>query len=379
MLIPGISAILVKELRGRMRGRRTFVILTIYLMLLAGLAWMLQQLTQNSIAMNQPCFDSRFGGTCGGTSALYLSPTIGRSIFVGLTLLLTLVVMVLSPAFTASAISGEREHQTLDLLAATPISSLAIVLGKLVSSLTWIFLLIVASIPVMALVFVFGGVGPEDLIRAYVVLFATAIGLGSVGLFFSALVRRSVAATGLTSVATLVFLIGTFVVWTFLAATAGADPSTGIQKRPSEAILYLNSFIAEADVACDASGGSDSLCSLMYSVLGYQDVNGLPGPVDKPGVGVIGGGGVLGSGGKGGFANANGGVTTGPNGATAPADATLATTTATRDRFWPKTVVSYLLLALVLTATAVQSVTPTRRWRPGIPARLRARPRRTPA
>jgi len=47
----------------------------------------------------------------------------------------------------------------LDLLITTPISSLAIVLGKLLSALSWILLLLLASIPVTALVFTFGGVG----------------------------------------------------------------------------------------------------------------------------------------------------------------------------------------------------------------------------
>src|SRR4029079_10967376 len=105
------------------------------------------------------------------------------------------------------AISSEREHQTLDLLAVTPISSLAIVLGKLFSALAWVFVLILASIPITALVFVFGGVAPDDVIRGYAVLFATVIGLGSVGIFFSALTRRTGASTGLTFVTTLALVI----------------------------------------------------------------------------------------------------------------------------------------------------------------------------
>ena len=38
----GVGAVGVKELRGRMRGRRAFVILTIYLLLLGGFAWMVE-------------------------------------------------------------------------------------------------------------------------------------------------------------------------------------------------------------------------------------------------------------------------------------------------------------------------------------------------
>ena len=46
------------------------------------------------------------------------------------------------------------------MLAATPITSLAIVIGKLLSALIYVWLLIAASIPLTAVVFVFGGVAP---------------------------------------------------------------------------------------------------------------------------------------------------------------------------------------------------------------------------
>ena len=160
----------------------------------------------------------------------YASASIGRGIFIGLMLLQTLMIAVLAPAATAGAISSEREHQTLDLLAVTPISSLAIVLGKLVSALAWLFVLILASIPVTALVFVFGGVAPDDVLRGYIVLFATVIGLGSVGIFFSTLTRRTGASTGLTFVATLALVVGSLFLWVFLTSTAEIG-----QQRPPPA------------------------------------------------------------------------------------------------------------------------------------------------
>ena len=58
--------------------------------------------------------------------------------------------------------------------------------------------------PADGLVFVFGGVGPEDLLRAYVLLFALAFGMGAIGLFISALVKRTQTATVLTFVVVLV-------------------------------------------------------------------------------------------------------------------------------------------------------------------------------
>src|SRR5689334_14323529 len=185
------------------------------------------------------------GGGFGGQST-YASAAVGRGIFIGLMMLQTLIVAVLAPAATAGAISSEREHQTLDLLAVTPISSLAIVLGKLLSALVWLFILILASIPVTGLVFVFGGVAPDDMLRAYVVLFATVIGLGSVGIFFSTLTRRTGASTGLTFVATLAVIVGSVFLWIFLSNTSEVT-STGLRRQPPEALLYLNPFVAQAD------------------------------------------------------------------------------------------------------------------------------------
>ena len=167
--MPGITAIGVKELRGRMRGRRAFISVTIYVLIVAGFAWMVGGILENS-ARQQFAFDPTFQ-----------SASIGRGVFVALMLLQTLMISVLAPASTAGTISGERERQTLDLLAVTPISSVAIVVGKLLSSLTWVFTLILASIPVSALVFVYGGVAPDDLVRGYLLLFITAIAFGALG------------------------------------------------------------------------------------------------------------------------------------------------------------------------------------------------------
>ena len=343
-LMPGVTAIVVKDLRGRMRGRRAFVILTIYLLLLAGFGWMVERLTESTVNVNA-CLG------CGG-QATFASATVGRGVFVGLLFLQTLIVAVLAPASTAGSISGEREHQTLELLAVTPISSLAIVLGKLLSALAWVFVLILASIPITGLVFIFGGVAPDDLVRGYVILLATAIGLGSVGLFFSALLKRTGASTGLTFVVTIAISIGSLFIWAYSAGTSYRD--NGIPQAPPEAILYLNPFVAQADVACGTESGFGFWCTTIGTITGGTDS--LIGNDTRGGGKVtgpnLGGGGVL---------------TDVPPDAPNP----FGQIDSLRDRFWPKTVISFLVLALVLTLASVQVVTPTRRWRPAIGPALR--------
>jgi ABC-type transport system involved in multi-copper enzyme maturation permease subunit len=372
-LTSGIVAIIVKELRGRMRGRRAFIIVTLYVLLLAVFGWMLQQITEAQVA-NRSSY---------GIDSTYASAQVGRGIFVGLLLAQTLMVAVLAPAATASAISGEREHQTLDLLAVTPISSLAIVMGKLLSALAWVFVLVVASIPVTALVFVFGGVAPDDVVRGYAVLFATVIGLGSVGLFFSALTRRTGASTGLTFVATIALTIGSYYVFGFMSSTAEFGP-TGLRKPAPEAILYLNPFVAQVDVACGTEdGGFGNACTFMSAVLaptdqflpppGIKPVEPIPGIRDgvEPDFPVNVEGGVIGF-------DRRGGVVIGGGEAEQAVGIGLVADSF-RDRFWPKTVISFLLLAVILTIASIQFVTPTRRWRPSLPGPVRRLVRRRSA
>ena len=370
-ITSGISAIMVKELRGRMRGRRAFVILTLHVLLLAAFAWMFERINEESIASM-----SSYGG-----QATYASASVGRGVFLGLLMLQTLMVAVLAPAATAAAISSEREHQTLELLTVTPISSLAIVLGKLLSALAWVFVLVLASIPVTALVFVFGGVAPDDVIRGYAVLFATVIGLGSIGIFFSALTRRTGASTGLSLVATLALTIGTFFLFVFLASTAPTD-FNGLRRQPPEAILYLNPFVAQADVACGTEdGGFGGTCSFMSSILGVNQQFPTDPTFPQPGIkGNLGGGvgvtaPVVNIGNLGPDAGARLPAMIGPNGNVVAGDvvANAALVDSFRDRFWPKTVISLLVLAAVLTLVSIQFVSPTRRWRPSLPGPVRRR------
>ena len=354
----GVSAIGVKELRGRMRGRRAFAIITIYLLLLGGFALMVEKLVEAN-------YSSGFGG-----QSAFAGAAIGQGVFAALLMLMTLQVAFLAPSSTSGSISLEREKQTLELLIATPISSLAIVVGKLLSALVYVFLLIAASIPLMAVVFVYGGVGPEDVLRGYVVLVATALGLGSFGLLCSSIVKRTTAATAITIFGVLAVTIGTVFVLGFWQAVGRFDangnrqPFLGIQ---APAVLgYLNPFIAQADVMCGTEtsfgggwcGAVNGLVPSNQGVIFTQDpvpVQPMPMPVPVfPGGkgGVIGNDVVALAGGGVGIVADQGGA---PN-QVQPFDVQ-------RDALWPKSVLTWLILSIVFLFLSVQAVSPTRRWR----------------
>ena len=367
----GISAIGAKELRGRMRGRRAFVALTFYLALLAGFSWMLEALQASAFQ------NSGFGG------ANYQSAQIGTGIFAGLLILQTLLILILAPAFTTGAISQEREKQTLDLLVTTPISSLSIVLGKLFSALAWAFLLVIASIPLTAIVFVFGGVGPEDLIRGYVVLLVEVLGLGCVGLFFSALLKRTLAATIATYAVVLAMTVGASFVYVFLSATGGVrtvampDGSTVEQaKLAPEGLLWFNPFVADLDVLCPTGTGTGGTCTIIAAIMGQPSagvtnrfVGGGNGGVIAPAVPVK----VLPDGSMvmpdGTVVNANGAP--GPGAIVQPVAAFDPNSGIVRDTYWPRSALGWLALSVILVLLSVNLVSPTRRWRPRIRGRGR--------
>jgi len=98
------------------------------------------------------------------------------------------LVLLTAPAVAAGSISGERERQTLDLLLVTKMSPLSIVLGKLASSLMYVMLLVVATLPIFAIAFYFGAVSVVQVAEVFAFVLVTACMAGSVSVFFSNLI-----------------------------------------------------------------------------------------------------------------------------------------------------------------------------------------------
>jgi hypothetical protein len=173
------NPVMLKELRGRMRGVRAFVVLSVYLGLMSGFAILLYLV-----------FNSFTRGT--GSAA---AGEVGRVLFMGIVGIELLLILFIAPAFTAGAITGERERQTYDLLQTTLLSNPSFVMGKLESALGYIVLLLLAAVPLQSIAFLFGGVSEIELFLSFVLLAVTAVALGTVGIFFSAVMPRTLTAS----------------------------------------------------------------------------------------------------------------------------------------------------------------------------------------
>ncbi len=135
----------------------------------------------------------------------------GLEAYVYISVLQFILILLVSPALTTGTIAGERERQTLDLLLCTRVGSVRIILGKMFSSVCFLTLLIFSSLPAMAVTSFFGGVSLADMFIMLLFLVVTALACSSIGIFCSAVFKRTVTATVVAYLAIFVLGVGTVV------------------------------------------------------------------------------------------------------------------------------------------------------------------------
>lgn len=257
---PRANPVLRRELRVRMRGRRAFVVLGVYLLLLGLVAYATEQVLVHADSSYQ-----------------LQSFQVGQILFAGLAIFEIAVLIFVAPALTATAISAERERGTFDLLRATPVRPHTLVWGKLLAALSYAALLIVASIPMASAVFLFGGVAPADVWATFALLGVTTLAFGMLGLFCSAVARRTGLAAVLAYGTAALLVVGTIGLYVFMdavdgglvdtsfgppgpdmgmqnvgVAVAGDDSAAAEPDEPPRLLLALNPVLSMASLVADA-------------------------------------------------------------------------------------------------------------------------------
>lgn len=119
------------------------------------------------------------------------------------------MISLIVPILTSGSISGEREKQTLDIMLTTPVSPFSIAVGKLGSAMMIVMMYMITSVPIIAIAFVLGGMNWWALLGLFAMLLYIGIYVGSVGIFCSSVVKKSVSATVLTIVIGVAIIIVT--------------------------------------------------------------------------------------------------------------------------------------------------------------------------
>lgn len=143
----------------------------------------------------------------------------------GVTQLVVLGLVV--PVRTAASISGERERQTFDIMMTTSMTPFSVVLGKVMTAIVQSMFFVIASMPIMALSFIIGGVSWSYLFWFLAIALLVSFFTASIGILCSSLCKKSISAVILSYVFYFIFFVGTFLPTILVAAVSLIDYSTG--------------------------------------------------------------------------------------------------------------------------------------------------------
>jgi ABC-type transport system involved in multi-copper enzyme maturation permease subunit len=233
-----MKALVMSELRQRVRGKRWWILLAIWFAILLGLVALIRSAMLRSLEFNpDPNLD------------------IGSIMFGSLALLVLGFACLIAPSLTATSINGERDRGTLAILQATTLRPWQIVTAKFAAALITTVAFLVATLPIAIWAILSDGVGAGKALAVYLTLFGITFVLLAAGLLASAVVRRP-ALSALLSYAFVAFLtIGTLILFGVSTTTADYDPETGVTDYGARwLILSPNPFVVLADAAPESDG-----------------------------------------------------------------------------------------------------------------------------
>jgi ABC-type transport system involved in multi-copper enzyme maturation permease subunit len=233
-----LNPVLEREVRERPRTLGAVVMLTIYLLLVTGVFVAGYEIERHQSASGQVVATS--------------VARIGQQQFEWTLFTMLMLVLFLVPGYTASAIAGERERQTLIPMQLTMLHPRRIVVGKATASVAYLGLLVVATAPLLGLALVIGGVTVGQIVRGLVAVLIVGFVLAMISVMCSALVRRTASATVLAYTITLGLLFGTLALWGGVSGvmtvsndgTASFAPAALVALNP---VMFVSSAIDHTD------------------------------------------------------------------------------------------------------------------------------------
>ena len=237
-----------KELRVAGRRRRTYVLRSAYVALLTVFVVLVWRSAVRWVGGDLSGVVSQMGEA-------------GKQIIATIAWFQFIATQLVAVIMLSTAISEEVNHRTLDVLMTTPINSFQIVMGKLFAGLWQILILLAISMPLLAIVRIFGGVPWEYVLASLCITFTAVLFAGSLSLLFSVRARRAYAAILRTL---LVVLLLYFVLPGLFSLCAFSGPGGG---DFLEGILHTNPiFIMTATTESMLSAGTSWVGSFSWLI-----------------------------------------------------------------------------------------------------------------
>jgi ABC-type transport system involved in multi-copper enzyme maturation permease subunit len=248
MAVVALNPVLRRELTERMRGWRACVVLTLYLGALALSLYIAYQVGRNT--NDSPSEIAR---------SFNAPAKVGRGIFEYVLFLMLLLVLFLVPGQTSGALAGERERQTLIPLQVTLLRPRSIILGKIGAALAFLTLLVVATMPLLAVCYLIGGVSMTEVLGGVAVVLFVGLVVACVATAISAFTSRVQLATVLCYGFVLFLVAGTLAA---RQAAQGIDAARGVDEANAPSwILLPNPVATLSDIVDDGQDVGNSMRS----------------------------------------------------------------------------------------------------------------------
>jgi len=230
-----MNPVLDRELTERMRSPRSMIMLSVYLVVLGAIVLLVYRVQVSA------------SGNAFGSSPVTQLAGIGQSLFEWTILLVLLLVLFLVPGFTAGSIAGERERQTLLPMQVTLLRPIDIVLGKIGASVMFTLLLVVATLPLLTVSYLIGGIRLTEVFAGLAFVMFTALVVAALSVACSTFMKRVQTATVLSYALVLLLMVGTAISY---AVAFQVDQSRGVDRAdPPRFIFAPNPVVALADLA----------------------------------------------------------------------------------------------------------------------------------
>ena len=220
-----------KELRVSSRRKRNYILRFTYIILLTffiTFTWAVTLKTHGfrmSVAGSQILRSSRMS-----EAGIYFTTTLVWFQFIA--------AQIIAAVMLSTTISDEIYHRTLGTLMTTPINSFQIVIGKLLSKLLQLILLLAISLPLLLIIRVFGGVPWDYVISSLCITLSAAIFTATVSFLFSIYNRQAhLVIIGTFLACFLFYVVPSLILQLFRYIY-------NISIFPDSVLFYINPFIA---------------------------------------------------------------------------------------------------------------------------------------
>jgi hypothetical protein len=171
-----------RDFRSQLRGNRAVILWGVYLIVLIGYALLsYRQIGQSYDGMRETM------------SVAELQRKL-HEFYAAILYFLGAVILIVAPGLTATTIVAERQRHSLDLIFSAPVTPKYYLVGKMLSSYRYTWMILILSLPVTSVCVVLGGASWSDVLVTYLLLSMQALILTAMALVVSTFATKPVGA-----------------------------------------------------------------------------------------------------------------------------------------------------------------------------------------